>query len=333
MNSSKSKNLGSSVNTSSQELRWGCGDLNSSHESPSLRISAHNKPDSNVFQIDWKEFSKYIERTHAKSYCGSLMRYGKAYYHILENPSKVSEIQVLSKAKQRLVMSALTNLSKFLGEYDRWKKIVQNGGLKYQKYNALNAVMSILNTNLNDTKEWLFKVLPNVPKDVATILVFDALTGLRPSEAAMSCAFITELDEQNRLAEYYDEELGLLQHFKYKERFLRNSKNAYISFVSPELMKTVLQNRPRRQYWSVQKAITNAGFKIQVKMLRKLNATVLRNQLDREVIDLLQGRIGENIFVKFYYRPALSQIREKTITALEPLENDLLLRLNTKTLT
>ncbi|MCJ7635579.1 hypothetical protein MUP77_24715 [Candidatus Bathyarchaeota archaeon] len=302
--------------------------MNSSHESPSL--IAPNNPNSNAFQVNWKEFSKYIEKTHAKSYSGSLMRYGKRYCHILQNPNKVSEIQVLPKAKQRPVMSALANLSKFLGEYDRWQTIVKNGGLKYQKYNALNAVMSILDTNLNDSKEWLLRVLPNVSRDIATILVFDVLTGLRPSEAAMSCALITELNEQNRLAEYYDEELGLLQHFKYKERFLRNSKNAYISFVSPELMKTVLENRPRRQYWSVQKAIEHAGFNLQVKMLRKLNATVLRNQLDREVIDLLQGRVGESIFVKFYYRPVLIQIREKTIMALEPLENELLLRLNTQ---
>jgi intergrase/recombinase len=89
-------------------------------------------------------------------------------------------------------------------------------------------------------------------------------------------------------------------------------------------MKAVLESKPRREYWSVQKAIRGAGFNIQTKMLRKLNSTILKNELDREVIDLLQGRVGESIFVKFYYRPALAQIREKTLRALKPLETELL---------
>ena len=43
-----------------------------------------------------------------------------------------------------------------------------------------------------------------------------------------------------------------------------------------------------------------------------------------EIIDLLQGRIGESIFVKFYYRPYLEQVKESVFKTIEPLQNELL---------
>jgi hypothetical protein len=274
--------------------------------------------------IDWTSFRKYVEKTHAPSYRGNILRYSRMYAKILGHPDQITRLQVLPKGKQRLVMSSLANLSKFLGVYDSWQMIVKNGGLKYQKYNGLSTVISMLNTNIGDSKAWLLDVLQKVPKDVGTVLVFAALTGLRPSEAAMSCKMITELNEKGAVNEYYDSELGMLQHFKYKEKFLRNSKNAYFSFVTPQLMSLVIDNKPKLEYWAVQHAIQRAKLSIQAKKLRKLNATILRSALDSELVDLLQGRVGESVFVKSYYRPELGHIREKALKTLEPLQSELM---------
>jgi len=58
--------------------------------------------------------------------------------------------------------------------------------------------------------------------------------------------------------------------------------------------------------------------------LRKLYATRLRNHLPQELIDLLQGRISQTVFMKFYYKPLLLDIQQKTIKALQPMQTELL---------
>ncbi len=88
---------------------------------------------------------------------------------------------------------------------------------------------------MNETETWLKQVVQRLPKEYSTVLVFDALTELRPNEAVMSCNLIAELSEKNMLGKYLDENLMMLQHFRFPELFLRRSKNAYISFVTPQL--------------------------------------------------------------------------------------------------
>ena len=41
------------------------------------------------------------------------------------------------------------------------------------------------------------------------------------------------------LSNYLNKELLMLEHFRYGDLFLRRCKNAYISFVTPELLELV----------------------------------------------------------------------------------------------
>ena len=149
------------------------------------------------------------------------MRNSTKYCYILGNPSKASDLLNLSKDSRRVAMSSLANLSKFLGIYDHWKRIVSNAGLKWENRSPLEAVLSILNTKLSDTKPWLKEALQTLPRQHSVVLLFDALTGLRPQEAAKSCRLISELTEQGKLTDYLNDEFYMLEHFKYKELFLR----------------------------------------------------------------------------------------------------------------
>ena len=101
-------------------------------------------------------------------------------------------------------------------------------------------------------------------------MVFDVLTGLRPSEAAASCKLITELSEKNKLDLYLDKDLMMLQHFRFPDLFLRKSKNAYISFITPELLQLVLETKPRMKYSAIDTMIGRHGFNTRTKQLRKL---------------------------------------------------------------
>jgi hypothetical protein len=253
-----------------------------------------------------------------------MLRYAQKFAIVLEKPNMASQLLLLNKDLRRVVMSALSNLSKFLGVYEHWKYTIRNYGLKWENTSSLEAFLSILNSNLEETEEWLRQVIKKLPKEYSTVLVFDALTGLRPTEAALSCKLISELSQQNKLDSYLDRDLMMLQHFRFPNLFLRKSKNAYISFITPTLLELVLETKPNIKYSGIDTMIGRLGFRTRTKQLRKLYATQLRNQLPQELVDLLQGRISQTIFMKFYYRPLLQDTKNKVLTAIQPLEKDLI---------
>jgi hypothetical protein len=271
----------------------------------------------------WKNYASWLFKTHSKTHAKEILRYSKKYAVILEKPNMASQLLLLSKDLRRLAMSSLSNLSKYMGFYEQWKQTIRNYGLKWENTNSLETFLSILNTNFEETETWLKKVIKGLPKDYATVLVFDALTGLRPSEAVASCKLLSDLLEKNNLATYLDRELIMLQHFRFSDLFLRRSKNAYISFNTPELLELVTEIKPRIKYPALDPKIGRLGFNNQTKQLRKIFATKLRNYLPQELVDLLQGRISQTLFMKFYYRPLLLDTQQKTIKALQPIQADL----------
>jgi intergrase/recombinase len=264
-------------------------------------------------EVIWENFGVWLLKTHKRRNAIDLLRCAKKYSVILENPSFASELQTLSKEMRRTVMSSLSNLSKYIGVYDRWKQIIRNHGLKWENTTSLETFLSILNSNIEQTETWLKQVIQKLPSEYATVLVFDVLTGLRPSEAATSCNLITELSENQNLPKYLDKELMMLQHFRFPEVFLRKSKNAYISFITPQLLDLILETKPRNKYSAIDTKIGREGFNTQTKQLRKLFATKLRTSLPQELVDLLQGRVSQTVFMKFYYRPLLEDARNKTL--------------------
>jgi hypothetical protein len=55
---------------------------------------------------------------------------------------------------------------------------------------------------------------------------------------------IIDLNSEGKLSEYYNQELQVLEHFKYGKVFLRGTKNAYISFVSKEMIDQICNSEP-----------------------------------------------------------------------------------------
>lgn len=150
-------------------------------------------------------------------------------------------------------MCSLSNLSKYLGIYEHWRHIIKNYGLKWENTSSFEAFLSMFNSNLDETETWLKQVIQKLPRAYSTVLIFNALTGLRPTEAATSCKLITELAEQEKLDNYLDRTLMMLQHFRFPDLFLRRSKNAYISFITPELLELVLETKPTIEYSGIDK--------------------------------------------------------------------------------
>ena len=198
-------------------------------------------------------------------------------------------------------------------------------GFKWKRSNPLATILSILNNNEKDIKLWLFSALEKLPKDAASTLAFLSLTGFRVVEACNSISLINQLSNQNRLDTYLDDELMMLQHFRYPRIFLRNSKNTFISFVSKELLNLILQVKPNLNHDDLKSRLRKRNLRIRLKDLRKLYATFLRNRgIPSEFIDILQGRISSSIFLRFYYKPLLEQMRHQVTGAIQPLEKEVL---------
>jgi len=122
----------------------------------------------------------------------------------------------------------------------------------------------------------------------------------------------------------------MLEHFKFPKLFLRGSKNCYISFVSEDLLDLILETAKvferdityAAMVWGIQKI---AHLPVRMLQLRKLYATTLREKgITKEIIDLLQGRIGQSIFLRHYYKPYLRKVKAKVLKAIEPMTTDLI---------
>jgi integrase len=274
--------------------------------------------------VDWSLFEDWLLKAHDRVYVRKLLNDAQKYCFVFKEPGRASVVGGLSRDRKRSVMAALANLAKYLGMYDYWKAVARNSGLRWEKRPAIETVLDILNSDLDTLEEWLMHECRILPKEHASVLGFMAVTGLRPSEACMSTLLISELTEEDRLDQYFNAELMMLEHFRYPKLFLRNVKNCYISFVPGEMLDLIQTVRPQITYVALKHALQKREQRIRLKDMRHLYATKLREHLPREVIDLLQGRVGQSIFLRHYYKPYLGKIQRKVFRAISPLTNDLL---------
>jgi len=225
---------------------------------------------------------------------------------------------MLSKDKQRLVMSSLSNLSKFLGIYQQWKASMKNTGLKWSKSDSFNSFMRIFNNNHSDLIEWYHKAIDVLNDNEKLYLRFMLLNGIRKNEGILSFNMIITLYKQNKLNQYFNEELSVLEHFKYKQ-FLRNTKNVYISIIPKELISEITNSKPVN-YSMIRKRLGN-NLKVRIKELRSYwSSFMVKNRiLITEEADLCQGRIPKTVFAKHYLKENLKELSDRILKGLEDL--------------
>jgi intergrase/recombinase len=168
--------------------------------------------------------------------------------------------------------------------------------------------------------EWFAKVEPILTTEEMLLLKFLRLTGLRCSEGIESFNLIIELSEKGKLSEYLSAETGILEHFRYKEKFLRGTKNAFISIAPESLIDEITQSQPVT-YAAITKKLQRRKIPTRISELRDYYGTfMIRHGLVAQEADLLCGRIPPSIFVRHYFSPAIKDLRERTLNALEEME-------------
>jgi intergrase/recombinase len=64
---------------------------------------------------------------------------------------------------------------------------------------------------------------------------------------------------------------------------------------------------------------------MRIKYCRKIYASWLRQSgIEPEIIDMLSGRVGKNIFLRHYYRPSSEYYKGRVLDSLKQLQRRLI---------
>jgi hypothetical protein len=233
------------------------------------------------------------------------------------------EIDTIPSTTRNNTIKSLIILSKFLGIHQVFRHRLQDYGVKMARPDVFASFLRIYNNHNTDLLDWYSKATSVLRENEKLLLRFLLRTGVRKEEGIMSFNKIIDLTKQNNLAIYYNEELNVLQHFVFKELFLRNTKNLYVSIIEKTLVNEVTQS-DQVTYEQVRKRLLRNGLKLRINELRDFYGSfMVRHNFIKEEVDLLQGRIPPSIFLRHYWSPSFKELRDRTPEALRQLEQTL----------
>jgi Uma2 family endonuclease len=117
-------------------------------------------------------------------------------------------------------------------------------------------------------------------------------TSLRYEEAVNAYGLIIELSSEGRLKDYYNAYNDTLEHFRFRELFIRNSKKVFISFVSEEMVTEISQSQ-KQTYNSIQCKLKRRKMKLRFADLREYYASVMTKYLSQPEIDFYRGEFQQ----------------------------------------
>ncbi|MDQ3968671.1 MAG: hypothetical protein M3275_09800 [Thermoproteota archaeon] len=256
------------------------------------------------------------------------MHYAKQFAHVLQTGNAQPLLQ-LSPEKRLHVMKSLTCLSKFLGCHDTtWVTLKRKYNLKWSVGNGSLGIFERCygddSKSLDTMLQWLRQMLQELPPSYSNVFVFCTLTGLRTNECFEAIRLIKDPEY---FKTYYLASKQTLEHFRFPQLFIRRTKAAYISLVTPEFLD-IARNTPISpcNYMKVMYMVVRTKkLKMNMHYCRKVYSSYLRQYagIESEIIDLLQGRTPNTVFAKHYFRPNLQQYSEKVLTALHKLKQEI----------
>jgi len=275
--------------------------------------------------INWSDFKQWTFSKYAKSYAPTVYCYAKKYAYMING--NLRDLDTLSESVRNQTIKSLITLSKYWGAHTEFKKRLNDYGIKVHRPSSFNSFLRILKSNNSNITKWYNNTLPNLRSNERTFLRFVLYSGMRKTEAIRSFNLIIELHRDDRLCEYYSKlpksETKCLQHFKYHKMFLRNTKNVFISFIPEELINEIA-NSKHVTYPMIIKRMHRNKVKCRINELRDYYGTyLLHHGLLEQEVNLLQGRIPPSIFIKHYWSPKLSELRDRTLKAIRVLEQSL----------
>lgn len=261
--------------------------------------------------INWVEFKRWLLKTHVRRNALDLFRTARKYHVVLWRPNEASGLVSLSDSHRRLVMASLSNLSKFIGVYKTWKDIVANTGLKWSNGNSEDIIIKRFTRSRSpeEITDWIISIKEAIPA-LSVFMDFAAATGIRFVEAVRSYSLIIDLSHQNNLSEYYNVEGSLLEHYRFRDLFIRRSKKVFISFISEDLVKRVAVSRFFSKS-AIENRIKRSELSSAFGDLREYWASYMTKYLRQPEIDFLQGRVSTSVLMRELLQSGLDNRPEK----------------------
>ena len=275
-----------------------------------------------VMELNFDEYKVFLTNKYTnKQYRQAQFSNASKYSDCLDNPSKML---AYPESKRKNILKAMVCLSKYLGVYEEYKAKLKSYDIKWSNEDtAFNGFLAIFNHKHDTLPEYIKEIQPILHENERLFLRFLAVTGLRKNEAITSFNMIIDLSSKGELGEYYNAELNVLEHFKYKV-FLRGTKNAYISFVSNAMINQIC-NSERVTYNAIHCRFMRKKLKLRFKEIRSYNNTFLRkNGVISELVDVLAGRVPKTVFCRHYLGESMKPFSSQVLTIERKLEKSLL---------
>ncbi|MEM3873870.1 MAG: hypothetical protein QXU45_01890 [Candidatus Bathyarchaeia archaeon] len=272
--------------------------------------------------IDWDKFENWLKQSHTPRFSRDLVIYARRYLHILQS-GDLSEIGLMSHGKRRMIMTAFSNLCKFLGVYEDWKRLVHSYQLKWSDKPKDEIIIERLTKvkDVDDVFNWIRQVKAVRP-DFGDLLDLMALTGMRLIEAVECYNLIIELSRKGKLGEYYNEQTEALEHFKFKDRFLRRSKKVFVSFAPKSLVLRIAESGKPLNKHGVCTGIQRYGLPLRFGDIRELHGSIMSKHLSEAEVNFLHGRIGSSVFMSNYFNIKwITDLKERMSRGVAEIQN------------
>ena len=122
------------------------------------------------------------------------------------------------------------------------------------------------------------------------------------------------------MSDYYDSDFQVLCHFKFSKLFIRRTKNCYITFLEPEFLNQIVESQ-LFSYFGLRKRLERKHLRLRFNELRdRFGAYLLSHGVLEAEINLLQGRIPVDIFIRHYWSSKIKELGNRIFKALQNIE-------------
>jgi hypothetical protein len=160
--------------------------------------------------VDFNEFA-YLEKERKRNW-KQILCYAQNYVYVLTTGS-AKDLLTLSSSQRKHAMEALAALSKFTGRYQVWRQIRESHQLNWSDSEEDNLRFFERFTSGEEDYSamvaWLKEAIAKLPSPVGNVLVFNTMTGLRPTEACQSISIIKQGGQG-----YVNHEKQVIEHFR-----------------------------------------------------------------------------------------------------------------------
>jgi hypothetical protein len=271
----------------------------------------------------WMGFEQYL-KAHGKLNFRQILCYAKKYRDVLLTDDASPLTQAKSPAIRRHGLEALCLYSKYIGCYDLFRDIRAKYQLGWGSANEdnLRYFTNYLqgHGNLGVMLNWLKDSLHRLPAPVGNVLLYATLSGLRFSEALLSIRLI-----QTDFGNYANEELGVLENFRYPEFISKRTKKSFLTIYDDSILQVALNAKPYKTWKAIRSKLKRHGIdSVHTKYSRAIFATWLRKcGVEQEVINIYQGRVPSTVFQASYLKTSIEEDRERILKALHQLRKDI----------